>query len=446
MKRILNTKLSILATCLSLAAVHNSSYAEIPLYDENNHKLDLIIDLQGGLFLNSNSNFGNSREFIGENTDSWQEFAGEIGLAGETSLFGGTLFGSFTGVYTRTWEEDASGIQIGTSDEDTPDLFRTEQAHIGWRSGDSFSSLDTDAITIKAGRFDYVVGTGLLIADGGGDGGERGGWWIGARKTFSDAFLASFDHGPFLIEAFRLKNQARIDGVEGKGLGTNIEYEFTPANLTTGFTFINTDDTGDDDSDFENFNTYSYRLGWAPTDNMQFDAEYVEQSKNNADGEAWYVQGKYVFSDVKWSPEISYRYADLSGDDLDTDEDERFNPLAYGFTDYGTWYQGEITGNYPLENSNLDSHMVRLQMFPTDSLTLNFLYYNFKLDEKQIFGTPVSSDDFGDEINISADWAVNDNTFFIGTYGVLFPDDAAEEFTGGDDDWHYLMLYINYTF
>ena len=137
---------------------------------------------------------------------------------------------------------------------------------------------------------------------------------------------------------------------------------------------------------------------------------------------------------------------DLSGDDPDTEEDERFRPLAYGFTDYGTWYQGEIAGNYPLENSNLISHLLRAQAFPTEKLTLNLLYYNFKLDEKQIFGDPVSSDDFGDEINFSADWAYNDNTYLIGTYGVLFPDDAAEDFTGGDDTWQYLMLYVNYTF
>ncbi len=422
----------------------SNAFAEIELYNKNDMKLDFILDLHGGLFFNSYSNFGNSKNFIGENTDTWQEAAGEIGFAADISFGKGSLFGSLTGVQTRTWETDASGLQIGTSDENSPDLFTTEQAHFGWRSGTTFDSLDEDAITVKVGRFDYLIGTGLLIADGAGDGGERGGWWIGARKTFKDAFLLSFDSGPLLAEAFRLKNQARRGGIEAVAVGGNVEYEFEPANLELGVTYINTDDTGD--SEFDVFNTYSYRAGWSPIENLRFDSEYVDQSKNNADGEAWYIQGTYAWPDVKWAPEFSYRYADLSGDDPDTEDDERFRPLAYGFTDYGTWYQGEIAGNYLLENSNLKSHMLRVQMFPTEDLTLNVLYYNFKLDEKQIFGDPVSSDEFGDEINVSADWAYNDNTYFIGTYGVLFPDDAAEDFTGGDDTWQYLMLYVNYTF
>ncbi len=89
-------------------------------------------------------------------------------------------------------------------------------------------------------------------------------------------------------------------------------------------------------------------------------------------GKGYYAQGLYEFGDVAWKPSFTYRYA------LFNDE---FNPLAYGYTDYGYWYQGEIAGNYPLTNVNLKSNMVRAKIKPTESIVVNLFYYDFKLDD-----------------------------------------------------------------
>ena len=51
----------------------------------------------------------------------------------------------------------------------------------------------------------------------------------------------------------------------------------------------------------------------------------------------------------------------MQGDDPDTIRDEGFNPLAYGMSDWGTWFQGEIIGEYVLANSNLFSYLVGLR-------------------------------------------------------------------------------------
>ena len=96
----------------------------------------------------------------------------------------GTLFGKVSGVYTTTAGDDASGLTIGLDDTDE---LTVEQAHIGWRSEDLFDGIEGDKFSIAFGRQDYNIGTGLLINDGGGDGGERGGWYMGMRKAFSDA-------------------------------------------------------------------------------------------------------------------------------------------------------------------------------------------------------------------------------------------------------------------
>ena len=58
-------------------------------------------------------------------------------------------------------------------------------------------------------------------------------------------------------------------------------------------------------------------------------------------------------------PKLSYRYAFFQGDDPETPANEAFDPLLLGFYDWGSWWQGEIAGEYFLSNSNLDSHQIR---------------------------------------------------------------------------------------
>jgi hypothetical protein len=84
-----------------------------------------------------------------------------------------------------------------------------------------------------------------------------------------------------------------------------------------------------------------------------------------------------VKSALAWSPWIAYRYADFDGDNPDTATDERFREIAYGYTDYGSWFQGEISGNYPLANGNLQSHLFRVKAQPSEELTLNLCITTF---------------------------------------------------------------------
>ena len=87
-------------------------------------------------------------------------------------------------MYTTTVSDDASGSTVGLNDTDSLTL---EQAHVGWRLEDVFAALDGDTLSITVGRLDYGIGTGLLVDDGGADGGERGGWYLGMRKTFAES-------------------------------------------------------------------------------------------------------------------------------------------------------------------------------------------------------------------------------------------------------------------
>lgn len=431
--RLLGTIAACLALLPALAA------GDYELYSDEKTNLVLKGTIVGAGFFNSDSWFGQSEEFLGADTDTWGEFGAELGLAWEYTRGQSTFFAELSGVYTATGSDDASGLTIGEPDTDQSDL---EQAHIGWRYDDPFGGLEEDTFTFSVGRQDYLIGTGLLIADGGSDGGEKGGWYLGLRKAFQETAIASLKSNSLVAEGFFLKNRPRRGGTQGKAYGVNLEYSF-PAGLTAGTTFMEVDARIENEDDLE---VWSGRLGWSGLGGLELAGEYVLEDSNTIDAEGWYGQIGWSFAESAWTPWIGYRFADFDGDDPLTPHDERFREIAYGYTDYGSWFQGEITGNYPLANGNLTSNMLRVKATPNDQWTLNLFYYDFKLNHPRSLSPFVSSDDWGDEVNFTADWALNDHWYLIGVAAVLFPGDAAEQWVRGDDDWFYSMLYVSYSF
>ena len=426
----------------TLIALSSVVMAQEETKQGNKKGLDWSLDIIGATFVGSNSWFGESESFLGANTDDWTEGAVELGVAGHFPLGSGTFFAGLSGLVSATWSDDASGLTVGLDDTHEADL---EQAHIGWRSGDTFSSMDTDALTLKAGNFDYLVGSGLLLADGTRDGGNRGGWFLSVRKAFRESFLATLKSGAWKVDGFYLQGEGRTDE-RVYGYGGDLEYEFADTGLNTGLLYLKIPDQNISDGTFrEKYDSLAFRAYWAAADNLSFGGEYVYQSRPGTHPKGWYLRGAYKFSGTSWTPEFSYRYAHFDGDDLSTPGDEGFAPVAYGFTDYGTWFQGEISGNYPLENSNLKSHMLRLQLSPNDDWTLNVIYYDFKLDQPQIFGDPVGSTDWGDEINLAADYPIGDRWFLNGVIAWLKPGAAATNWTGGKKTWTYGMLYVSFS-
>jgi hypothetical protein len=262
------------------------------------------------------------------------------------------------------------------------------------------------------------------------------------RKAFQETVIASLKSNSLVAEGFFLKNRPRRGGVQGDATGVNLEYTFS-GGITTGLTYMVVDARLEDTDDLD---VWSGRLGWSGLGGLELNGEYVIEDSRQIDADGWYGEIGWSFAESAWAPRVSYRYADFDGDDPNTATDERFREIAYGYTDYGSWYQGEITGNYPLANGNLQSDQFRVKAQPNDALTLNLLYYNFSINVPASLDAAVTSDDWGDEINLTADWAVTDNWYLIGVLAVLFPGDAAKQWVGGDEDWLYSMFYVSYTY
>jgi hypothetical protein len=400
--------------------------------------LSFRADAIASFYSSNDSWFGASESFLGENTDHWADLGFDAALSFEKKLGDGILFSELSGVYTSTSGDDAAGSTIGLTDTSALTL---EQAHVGWKAANLFEGMENDTLSITVGRQSYNIGSGLLINDGGADGGERGGWYLGLRTAFSESLVASLDSDRWLVEAFTLKNRPREGGTQGEAFGANAAYELGEETRVGG-TFMRVDSNVPGDAKLD---VFSARAEWRGLEKpgagaLGLAGEYVDQSSSQVAATGYYVEIRSLLnsSDV---PVLSYRYAHFDGDDPATAKDERFREIAYGFTDWGAWYQGEITGQYALGNGNLVSH--RLRYSGEEEATLDLLYYKFRLDEPASAG---ASKDWGDEFDVVLEWEAGEHFPVTGVIGVLFPGDAAKELSGGSDNWIHVMAHVKYSF
>ena len=111
------------------------------------------------------------------------------------------------------------------------------------------------------------------------------------------------------------------------------------------------------------FNARAFVSPFRALPDLSFELEYAhEENGDLLSSDAVTAQVGYEMSELAWTPKLSYRYAYFEGDDPATPTREGFDSLLPGFSDWGTWWQGEIAGEYFVSNSNLISHQVRLHL------------------------------------------------------------------------------------
>ena len=414
--------------------------AQTTVYETEEFSLDVGLDAAAVVFIQNNPWFGEAEANIGVDTDGWTEFAIEPQLyLTVPQVLGGELTAGVSVVGTKTIGESAEGLGVGF---DNPSAATIEKLYLGWR-GDLGQGTVLD---LKAGDFDYQIGTGFLIKDGGRDGGDRGGFYLGARTASRGSVLAQISNGGFTFETFWLGNNPGRSGVRAHVGGANVEYSLSDR-TSVGLTYIQVGHFDDAiaANTVEELKTYDVRVSVGLAEGLTLSGEYARQSgAETYDGLGWYVQGDYLFDKVPLEPTLTYRYAVVSGDDPRTVKNEGFVPLAYGFTDYGQWYQGEITGNWIFANSNQKTHMVKAAASLSERLSLSGSWINFTLDEPGQLG--VLDEDFGNEFNLFVDWQATEELFLSVAGAIMVPSDGARQFTGGDRTWSHVMLYASVSF
>ena len=128
-----------------------------------------------------------------------------------------------------------------------------------------------------------------------------------------------------------------------------------------------------------------------------------------------------------------------------SDFSEGFDPLFYGFsTGYGTWFQGEVAGNYagPFNSNATISHL-HLRLYPNESWTLGALFYDFDSDNSDL------GDLDGRELDLFLAWGGKNGLTVSPLLGFYQPRESAERGgvqIGNDDLSIYAQLILSVTF
>lgn len=406
-------------------------------------------DAGWGTFGFANSLYNNPKDSgVVENlSDQWFEGYVKPALSGHYTLASASeLYGKVSAVGERTYGSvpPAFGNDVSS--------FGPEDLYFGWRSGKALAIGD-NAIDLSIGRNPYQLGHGMLLYDGASEGGTRGGYWTNARKAFQLAAIARIHpDGPHAVEAFYLDKDELPEADTGSKLwGINYEYTIGTDNDTTiGATYMKWFADPDKKPERDGLNVFNLRAYTAPiarAPELSFEFEYASERNGNAlDSNAWTLQTSYELKHLDWKPTFSYRYAFFQGDDPTTPANESFDPLFVGFHDWGTWWQGEIAGEYFLANSNLKSQLIRAHVEPSEALSGGLLFFNFSLDHPQAFGPHVTDKQAAHELDAYTDWKLNDNftLTFVGAYAD--PGKAVQQFSGRTKNFAYGMVYVAYSF
>jgi hypothetical protein len=402
------------------AAAQASAYE---LYSDENSHLNANLEAMFGAF-HSQENYALSGR-LGQGSSSWREGYIKYGLSGDQGLAGaGTAYGAFSLLSSGSWGDgDAAGFSDG-SERTT----KIEDAYLGWRSENLIEVLGKDGIDLSFGRQHITVGDGFLIqgdalnlGNGLADGEfNRGGaYYLAARKNFDQtAVLRLGGKDGWRSDMMWLKSDNRAQAKTEMYVAT---LEHVAEAGAVGLTYINTKDVDEQYAsptqlERDGMKTYSLRAaGNAGVENLSLSGEYAKQDKpNTATEDAWYLEAGWTFSDIAWAPSVSYRYSRFS---------EGYDSLFYGFSrGFGTWFQGEAAGNYagPF-NSNSRIQKVGFTITPLENLSIGALWFDFNTIDRNLGNTD------GNEIDLYAEWAVNEHLIVMPVIGLYQPDKSAEQ-------------------
>ena len=366
-------------------------------------------------------------------------FNSTSGWYGEASMVGATTF----------FDGDPLGFTGGGDGS-----FDIETAVLGWRSGMPEDDGKVAVIDVSLGRQTVDIGDGFLIDDGNFDFGDDGGVWLIPRQAFQRTLRMQIDYRALHADTFFI--EADPDNDEPALVGVNLEYQFAGGGHA-GAMYLHIVDSdrprlfpARDGMEVASLRINDVRLPALPQIGWWGEAtrQFGDGLFGDFDASAWYAEGIYHF-ELPWQPRLSYRYAWFSGDAQPADHTRRdFDPLFYGYDkrNWGTWFQGELTGGWLLFNNNQRNHLVHLAANPHARVTLGLIGGCFDLVNANYRGKPVNARHFSDELNLYTDWLVHENLTLSAAYGVMFPGKGAIEGVGDDETFHLFELGLYFAF
>jgi|GEM_PF-557614 len=483
------SSISLLALTAALASFHGgAAKADIPLFSYGDLGGAFALGTGFGTFYAPQANYGTgtvrssetSRK-LSNSSPAWAEgfLKPELKLTYHNGSVG-TIFSDISAVGAATaGQGDANYLSTTYG---TPARFDLEEAYVGYSTDMPFGNPGDTAI-LTLGRQAFTVGDSFLIGSGTVNAGQRSNYWMAPRTAFNGFGTLKLNAEPVRADIFLLQNTTNqritrnTDQPSTTFAGINTEYFITAGTAGAdgatnyadrqfyfGGTYLNILDAssegGNANGAFSNnyvgvgnlsaLNTYGDRKGMNVFDlhmggnpisgppiiaDASFYGEFVRElndSENRkVNATAYYVEPGYTLSSVYGKPHFAYRYAHFSGDKVSPSDGNStkhaYDPLFYasGPRDFGTWYMGEIAGQYQLFNSNEDVHMLSASIQATAQIKLMANYYRFMLDQSEAT-LHINNRHFSDEFDLVGEYAYSAATNFALVGAVSRSSDAAK--------------------
>lgn len=330
-----------------------------------------------------------------------------------------------------------------------------------------YSNILKMPLSLTLGRQNLMYGDGFIICDGYSD--PRAVWTTPIRSFY--ALKAVYENGPIKLDGFMALPDRDFKSYEtyltdattrtGKRTlyGTNLHFEKEKYGIWDLGVFFKGDDSDLQSDTLAISQRGSYTFDFWPESKilpqLTFEGEIVEESgrtlvkdhalttskyDRSAFGGHW--DAKLSFTKTPFSPYLKGSYIYLPGDDPDTDKNEAFDPMFYGFNCAGKWFIGDIN-SWTLSNYNERVIMTEVGLSPTKNTLLRGQYFYLTLD-RQI--TEEAGKRWSHEVNIIFDYFPN-NWFFSGAeFGYAHPLKAARAYAGDDQDTTEFLLWLGVNF
>jgi hypothetical protein len=347
-------------------------------------------------------------------------------------------------------------------------------------------SLGEDAIEISGGRQSFVLGDSFLIGTGVVNGFGRAAFYLQPRASFDDAAILKLNFSPVRARLFNLENRVDQDLMQGfdqpktqffgldialfepsdaeprpiaagekqaptaaQAVQTTRVTKEAPDLWSAGFDFLHVYEADSTPGTFSfppgepsptlsiygnrnGLNVYSgYLAGsfFKFDPNIRIHSQFVMERNDAIDRQvkaaAWYVEPGYIFSRLPWMLQLNLRYAHFSGDPNPNDRlKQSYDPLftTGGDRGFGSWFLGEIFGQYISPNSNLNVAMAHLKCSLLDTVDSGIIYYDFHFDQTAQFNNPsITSKNAAQEVDFYSIWSPTEWLTVSGVVGFAVP-------------------------
>lgn len=327
-----------------------------------------------------------------------------------------TLRAGFTARPSSRYTLDVRGV-IGVLRGDSEDLIfvenETEVLADLWNL--TVHDLFGAPLELTVGRQEIELGDGFVMWDGAFD---RATAWTAEIRSLTGAKL-TYLRGPYTATLFGARTNRDyfvLDSTLHPHEGKSSVYG---AHLSRGDRATGLWEVGaylrDDDSALDNDTRAISLRGVYPVPRLaglELSGEVVREFGHTRDSSlgplattqdrrAWasHADVTYRFGEDS-APHVTLSRMHFSGDDPDTADFEGYDPMFFGWTDWGRWYVGSIS-SWELFNTNNRVWMAEFGLPLSPTLHTRLQLFDFELDQARM---PGAGRDWSREANLILDW------------------------------------------